>query len=329
MSFTLKATATVALAAAAALIIPTAAQASGAGLPSGESIYAIPWTNTGGLVDIDTSGSETAVFAGTLTNKQPGATAYNATNHSAYWLNGSFPNKLYKTDITTGVSTLIGNITLGGGTPYVETLAIDGAGHGYIIADDSGTATMYSLNLTTGELTLINVVAGLTNSVNNQFNVRTIAYNPADNLIYAINDESGAMQLSTVNLTGTTVTDLGVKAGNIQADPGQWSNFAFDSAGTMWSTSPSSTGLWKATPASWITTGSTLASTQALAANSQGAYIFVTYTLPAAPSAPATGGSSTLANTGVSGGANLILGALALMALLTGAGVLTLKRSKS
>jgi LPXTG-motif cell wall-anchored protein len=325
MSFTLKATVTVAIAAAAALIIPTAAQASGAGLPSGESIYSIPWTNTGGLVGFDTSGSETAVFAGTLTNTTAGRTAFNAADHSAYWLVSGFPTQLYKTDITTGVSTHIGAIT-GGVNAFVETIAIDGSGHGYVILDDTGNANakMYSLDLTSGALTLIHDVATLINSANSQFNVLSIAYNPADNLIYAINRESGTSMLSTVNLTGTVVTDLGAKAGNNQADPGEWSNFAFDSAGTMWSIS--NTDLWKSTPASWTATGSTLASTTALV-NTAYTFLFVAYTLPQASSGET--GSEVLANTGTDASAAWTFGGVAAFLIVAGLGAISTKRRRS
>jgi hypothetical protein len=320
MHLKLKATIAIALASITALTFPAAAQASSLGLPSGESIYAINYSGTGSLVNIATSGAETTVFAGNLTGKYPGPTAFSPTEQSAYWLVTGFPTKLYKTDVANGNSTLIGTVTLGSANPYVETIAIDKAGHGYVIADDAGSAKLYSIDLTSAALTLINTVDTLINSGNNNFNVRSIAYNPVDNLIYAVNDESGAMQLSTVNLTGTTVTDLGVKSGNNGDDPGQWYSLAFDSDGTMWSTAPSR-GLWQATPATWSTTGSTLVSTQNLAELSQGAYIFVAYIVR-----PASHGGGTLANTGTSDGKLLATGALAMIALLTGAGLTTIKR---
>lgn len=323
MSRKLSAVTVAALAAVTAFAFPTSALASGAGLPEGESIYAVNYSGTGTVVDIDTSGTETVLFAGNLTATYPAKTAYNPVDGCAYWFKGNFPTVLYKTDISTGISTVVGNISLGGGNPFVETLAIDSDGNGYIIADDAGTATLYSLDLSTASMTVINVVNTLINSGNSQFNVRAIAYNPADGLIYAINDESGDMQLTTVNLTGTTVTDLGAKAGNNGDDPGQWSILTFDSAGTMWSTEPSN-GLWKATPASWTTTGSTLASTQALATDSQNSYIFVAYTVPD----DSNGGSegSGLANTGMNNG--LLVGSvgLALVAMLVGAGLITARR---
>jgi LPXTG-motif cell wall-anchored protein len=320
MHLKLKATIAIALASITALTFPAAAQASSLGLPSGESIYAINYSGTGSLVNIATSGTETTVFAGNLTDKYPGRTAFNPTDQSAYWLVSGFPTKLYKTDVTTGNSTLVGTVTLDSASPFVETIAIDKTGHGYVIGDDSGSAKLYSLDLTSGALALINTVDTLINSSTHNFSVRSIAYNPVDNLIYAVNDESGEMQLSTVNLTGTTVTDLGVKSGNNGDDPGQWYSLAFDSAGTMWSTAPSR-GLWQATPATWSTTGSTLVSTQDLAELSQGTYIFVAYIVPAA-----NNGGGTLANTGTSNGKLLTTGALALMALLAGAGLMTLKR---
>jgi hypothetical protein len=305
---------------------PSSALASGAGLPAGDAIYVLNWSNT--LVNMDTSGSETPVSVGgspVATPTVSGGTAFNSTNNSIYTTVGPYPNVLKKTSLDTGVTSDIGTAWFGNQSTsvYIERLAIDDQGNAYVISDmvDNTTITLYSLNLQTAELTLIHEVEALREPNVSQFNVRSIAYNPLDQKIYAIRGNNTAT-LFSVNLTGTTVTEIGAKNGT-QVDDGIWGNFAFDSAGKMWSIV--GINLRSTTPSTWATTPSIVENTQALASDSQYANIVVTRPEPA--STPDSGES--LANTGGSMTLTFQLLVVALGSITIGTFVKAMKRRKS
>lgn len=324
MSLKTKAAVAVAIAAVTAFILPSAALAAApTTLPAGETLYAMTWTGTGEIVNLSPSGSETVVHAGNLTNVSPGGNlTYNAADGYAYWFKPAYPNTfLYKTNLQSGVSTLIAPVTLGGNNIFDCPMAINGNGVAYCVSEVNGTMGLYTLNLTTGALTFVASAEGLRNAMNSVNNVRVLAYNPVDSKIYVTRDHNG--MLSTISTTGV-VADIGVSNEN-------WNTFAFDGAGTMWTLdNGANQGLNTNTPANWVN-GSTQASTQVIATNTRGAAFFVAYVLPSAPVTPgSTPATPALANTGADSGADsgalLALGGLALLLVVVGAGVIALKR---
>lgn len=320
MSLKTKAAVAVAIAAVTAFILPSAALAAApTTLPAGETLYAMTWSGTGEIVNLSPSGSETVVHAGNLTNVLPtGNISYNAADGYAYWYKQAYPNTfLYKTNLLSGVSTLIAPLTLGGVNVFECHLAIDGAGVARCVSEINGTMGLYTLNLTTGALTFVASAEGLRNASNSVNNVRALAYNPVDSKIYVVRDNNG--MLSTISAAGV-VADIGVSNEN-------WNTFAFDGAGTMWTLDNNvNQALNTNTPANWVN-GSTQASTQAIAQNTRGTSFFVAYQLPSAPVTPGiTPATPALANTGADSGALLALGGLALLLVTAGAGVIALKR---
>ncbi len=235
------------------------------------------------------------------------------------------PTALLRTDLSTGMSTLVAPITLDGVRVWASSLAIDNAGFGWVLYDNR----LHRIDLATGVLTPVVAISGA--------GVGTLAINPLDGgffgtdgrVIYRLDPTTG---VATPILT----PDLSRGGGSPHIE-----GMAFDEDGTLWITALTfdSLGLeiFEAEHELWSTTlpgtpefaglissateGVTIA-TLALAVVPEGACDLPTLALPGTPT-PAS--APTLAATGVED-ASPVLVPVALVALGLGALLLSFAR---
>ena len=114
-------------------------------------LYAVQ-NDTKELLRINNSGVATVVatLAGIPLADNIGGLSWNRADGKMYMVSSGGAAKLYTVDLTTGVPTLVANIT---GSTIPIWLEIDNNGLAYVA--DVGTDSLYSLNLTTGVATLV------------------------------------------------------------------------------------------------------------------------------------------------------------------------------
>ena len=218
----------VTLALTVALVSPAISPASANGvmqsLPAvGDSLFAMASSGTGkgfGSIDVSTGAAiglatarATTPFYGDIFT----GGAYDPNTGTAYVINEINGNNqtLQSVDPVTGVLTTVAIMWAGTSTSYkyVRSIAIADDGTAYAIVDNH---VLYSLNLTTGELALI--------ADTELGDLPSLAVNPIDDLLYAVD---GNNEVFTLNTTTGTPTSVGTF----------WSTmcgFQFDRAGVAW-----------------------------------------------------------------------------------------------
>jgi LPXTG-motif cell wall-anchored protein len=302
-----------------AVLTATSAQASSARtLPAQNSLYAVTCNDRpfGEILSVDV-----ATFAGTLipgsgsTDPQYACAfqgALNPTNGDVYWLSVIATEEyLMKVNLTTGVSTVMGQIKLNGTPIQAQAIAIgsDGIARATVESPtDPLIHTLYSLDLTSGALTNPVTLTGL----NVTSAIYSFAFNPKDSQFYA---KSAGNRILKVNVSTGATTDACIFSTAFFKVNG----FSFDQNGIAWSVDMTGGG-------GSIDVSQSGCAPQAVAElklNNTGWYSqspLVTYPITAPAPAPSDNTASpTLANTGVDGSSLLTF---ATVALLAGGGVL-------
>jgi hypothetical protein len=219
--------------------------------------------------------------------------AFNPANGKGYILCWNSPRSdLYEVNLSTGASTLIGNVRDSSASDIgVISMAIDASGNAFILDSNS----LYPLNLSTG-------VVGASIGASSGWNPGAFAYNPVDQQFYVINNTSTTnAQLYKINVSTGARTLLVNNAGFPITGTGSNKKvyaIAFDSNGTLWGVnlnlsifSAVVTGTNAADFASSIQIGSAVGNIDTYT-------LFVQNVAPAPVPAPAPAANPTLANTG-------------------------------
>ncbi len=130
------------------------------------------------------------------------------------------PTALLRTDLRTGMSTLVAPITLEGVRVWASSLAIDNAGFGWVLYD----SRLHRIDLATGVLTPVVAISGA--------GVGTLAINPLDGGFYATDGKVIYRLDPTTGVATAIVTpDLSRGGGSPHIE-----GMAFDEDGTLWIT---------------------------------------------------------------------------------------------
>lgn len=251
----------------------------------------------------------------------PMQAAFNPANNSVYWINSDFnnatPNYLMKANTNTGASMLVGEFLDDQAATAVDSMAISPTGNAYAFS----SGKFYSVNLTTGALTLINAATGKTRFY-------SFAYNPADQNFYAIsNDTTGGLYAVNVqtgvidqilSITGFPNLGSGTSAGAKRVF-----SMAFDKAGSLWGVNVD--GDLFSTVVTGLDAADMVTGIQLVGTPGQSGTNSLAITYPSSSSN--TGGS--LANTGSSNNSALGLSIAALGSLLAGAGMIFVSRRRT
>ncbi len=199
---------------------PSPASANGVGpsLPiAGDHLFAMASNGVGkrfGSIDVTTGAA-----IGLATNRESGdgltGAAYDPTTGTAYVINEISNHVLQSMDPVTGALTTIATMWLGepSAYKYVRSIAIADDGAAYAIVDNN---VLYSLDLATAELTLIgNTGLG---------DLASLAVNPIDGLLYAVDGTNGVFTLNTTTGTPNRVGD----------NSAGMCGFQIDRAGVAW-----------------------------------------------------------------------------------------------
>ncbi|MAT18329.1 MAG: hypothetical protein CMF56_07145 [Leifsonia sp.] len=240
MSWIPRAVAVAAGTAVLTIAVAAPAQAAPPALPSGDALYAIacpyytdatvPTTNNQLLI-VDTTdasavnrGSGAGGGNATSDSNCAAGAAWNPVTETAYFVYWSEDDEypmLATIDRASGVATVIGEFTDAGVVnDYIAAIAIGADGSAYAV-DYDGYA-LFSLDLATAELTLINADVGFGSDPYG------FAYNPADSKFYAA-DEDGYFY--EIDVSDGAVSPLGQPSG-ISID-GVY-GFTIDSNGVAW-----------------------------------------------------------------------------------------------
>ena len=211
------------MALSSALVIPPAeANGTGPSLPTaGDHLFAMASSGEGkGLGSIDVS---TGAALGLATNRiltpYPGdsltGAAFNPTTGTAYVINEISNHKLQSVNSSTGALTTIAKMWLGAPSAYkyVRSIAISDSGAAYAIVDNH---FLYSLNLVTAEVTFIGDTG--------RTDLPSLAFNPIDDLLYAVDGTNGVF---TINTATGSATQVGENSASM-------CGFQIDRAGVAW-----------------------------------------------------------------------------------------------
>ena len=216
---------TAVLAASVALALPVlfASPAAAATLPATDSLWAISCNPVGedyeaGLFSLNPADAQaTAIGNGTGLDGgdcafQP---AWNPVTNQAYYIS-DVDNELATIDLTTGLSTVVGEITGPGLINYPTAMAIglDGAAYAW---DRNGG--FFSLDLATGAVTLI---------ADTTLDIWSFSVDPTTGLFYAVDYAGIAYSITAATGAATVI-------GTILADGGdQIYSLQIDTAGAWW-----------------------------------------------------------------------------------------------
>lgn len=243
--------------------------------------------------------------------------AYNPVDGQIYWSGVvSDGEHLWKTNPATGAATQVADFTENGTSTVINALAIGSDGRAY------GTSTnkLYSVNLSTGALTLI------TNALpNDQF--YAFAFNPRDEKFYAISNRNN-LGLHEINVTTGVATqllamssfpDLGLGTG---PNARRVYSMTFDQNGSVWLINQNGdvvSNVVTGTSAADFVTGVQIAGTPGASGTNS---LVITY--------PASNGSSgNLANTGTLDGLQAMLAGVSALAIAVGASLTAYSRRRS
>lgn len=224
---------TLALAASAAIAMIGAAPASAAGstIDPGDSLYAINcdtvyfnWQ----LLSVDAStGFSTKIGTGDGYDETyfacAGQPAWDASTGKSYYIQWHYTEGadtfLASIDVTTGVSTEIGEFFSGSGEfidyPYVESIAIGKDGAAFALSDGN----LYSVNLATAELTLVGP---------SLYDTWAFAVDPTSGEYYAIDEDSVLFRVDTATGSYENLGNIPV------AEDSYIYSLQIDGGGTFW-----------------------------------------------------------------------------------------------
>jgi len=201
-------------------------------LATGDTLYTLQCDDNSNpiLMSVDpTTLVATGIGTGSASYTCGSQVAYNPVDKKAYYTYwGSSPYSLASIDLTTGVSTIVGEFVLNTDNtvhPDIYAMAIDSLGHvfGY-----SGDRKLYSIDLSTGVCTYIADV--LDSNSNPTAYIYGLAFSP-DNVLYAVEYADNGRLLSINTTTGaatTVVDDYNSLVGTNRSE-----SLAFDSNGTL------------------------------------------------------------------------------------------------
>ena len=236
-------------------------------LPEGEHLYSIECdlgANPGQLYKVDTSTAVlTAIGVGGASASCATDAAWDPTTNRAYWvgLDGQNKKLLISTDVATGLSSTVGELT-SNPSPLVVLndfyglmIGLDGSLYG-IAQDPDGVAIFLTINKSNA---VFNYVSDLRISGSNTTAATySMSFNPKDSQFYFIlnttNQPLYKLDVSTGN--ATLVASLDASTAGLT----RWYGLAIDSSGTMWTTGTrNSSGVYyfvgSATIANYSTAG--------------------------------------------------------------------------
>jgi len=199
-------------------IAPALANGTGPSLPNaGDHLFAMASSGAGkgfGSIDVAT-GAAIGLATDRLSGDAFTGAAYDPTTGTPYVINEISNHQLQSLDSATGALTTIGKMWLGSpsGYKYVRSIAIADSGAAYAIVDNHW---LYSLNLVTAEVTLIGDTE--------LSNVPSLAFNPIDDLLYAVDGTNGVF---TLDLAGGAAAQVGENSADM-------CGFQIDRAGVAW-----------------------------------------------------------------------------------------------
>ena len=275
------------------------------------------------LIELQADGTATEIGTGlgTTDNLCPAQPAWDSNTQRAYFV---FAGNLYRTDVDTGVSTVVVAVT--GSDPSTEgdllgtpSLAIAPNGSAWVSSD----GWIGTINLTSGVVTQL---AGANLRDQGAYYISAIAYGGDSAALWAINADntvddtpSIANKVFTIDqTTGSTDFDGTTLIDYQDASIEQFYSIAFDSSGTLWAMFDNAnlaelrsidTGTGIVTEQGDVMLGGTPVNTYS---------IFI-----ASP-----GGDSTLASTGAMSSVNLLLSALGIALLAVGTIAVTVGRRR-
>jgi hypothetical protein len=295
-------------------------------LPAGESLFATSCVEIAAtpiqLVGVDAGAVTTPVGSGTDLggNFSCGlAGAYNATNGQTYYVVLGDTPSLATVNLSTGVSSIVGALTnaVGGASVRVFGLAINAAGQAFaadFVSGDPSLGHLYSVDLTTGVLTLIGTDLGT-------HRFEALAFSP-DGTLYAYDTDTFApSELFEIDTTFATATPVD---GTSFRGTGRVMAIQFDSTGLEWlvayDAETTSSNLYSVDIESDSTTS------QGTLSSSLAPYFFASLILAPTPVAPVVDDAS-LARTGMNPSSTSSVLALAGGLVFVGfAGLLLIRR---
>ena len=202
----------------ALVISPAVANGTGPSLPNaGDHLFAMASSGAGkgfGSIDVAT-GAASGLATDRLSGDAFTGAAYDPTTGTAYVINEISNHQLQSVDSATGALTTVAKMWLGSPSvyKYVRSIAIADSGAAYAIVDNHW---LYSLNLVTAEVTLIGDTE--------LSNVPSLAFNPVDDLLYAVDGTNGVF---TIDLATGAATLVGENSADM-------CGFQIDRAGVVW-----------------------------------------------------------------------------------------------
>jgi hypothetical protein len=237
----------VGLAGAAAIILASAVvspalAATARTLPAGDSLYAVSCYGAfpdGQLLSVDASSAvSTTIGSGTAGSaacyNQP---AWDAATTTAYVLTYNNIEYVDEVNLTTGAITTGPVVTLNGDDEAPDALAISPTGQAFITENTN----LYSVNLTTGALTLIGSTG--------HGDIYGLAFDPETGILYGVDYNGVLYTINTSTAVTATLATLDLTPGNneyslqVASDGILWvendgSGNGFDEA-DLWSVDPS------------------------------------------------------------------------------------------
>lgn len=212
-------------------------------LPDGEILYSIECdlgANPGQIYQVDTTtGVLTAVGVGGAAANCATDAAWDPTSNKAYWVGLDAQNRklLISTDVATGISTNVGQLTSNASPAIVLNefyglmIGADGSLYG-IAQDPDGIAIFLTIDKSSAVFNYVNDLR--INGSNTTAATYSMSFNPKDSQFYFI-----------LNTTNQPLYKLDVSTGNAtlvaSLDPStagltRWYGLAIDSSGTVWTT---------------------------------------------------------------------------------------------
>lgn len=302
-------------AAIAALVLLVAAPASAAprSVPATDALYLVTCDSVGGtevLFSVDSaSGASTQIGTGIGGDTGcAGQPAYNPITGKAYYFD-FFPDaRLMTIDLTTGVSTPVGQFLAGVTQIDVDAIAIGLDGAAYAVSE----GTLYTLDLGTGALTA---------PLATQADLFGLAVDPTTGLFYGVTDDGKVYSIVVATGVATLIDDLTFTPGeNVLS-------LQIDSDGTFWY-------LNSIDPAAlWSSDGVAFAGTEELSGVTHVAgtatNVFSEALLIAPAPVVAVPEGPALAATGIDATATSLLGAGAALIVLLGTVLITARRQRA
>ncbi|MFD1715054.1 DUF6923 family protein [Amnibacterium flavum] len=221
--------------AAIALSASPAYAADGRTLPAGDALYAVDCEDTPNqLYSVDSvTAQATPIGSGAelADSTCAGPGAYDRVSGLAYYIDWNDVGSLRSIDVTTGVSTAIGELSIDGVNVFPDSIAIGTDGMAYAIIQDTfedgdsgifSVSGLYALDLTTGDLTPIDATG------DPGVDYYGFSVDPTTGLFYVIDTEGN---IASIDVATGIQTALGTV--DFDGDNSTWT-LSIDSSGIMW-----------------------------------------------------------------------------------------------